>query len=183
MSDILLLLTFAVGLVGGPFVVAKVWPERSRCVGDTAAGECGMSPVLWGAALGVLLGYLGIAALIVTSGDDLTSPSTSTQVVAMLFVFMAALAAPLVIYGFHTWKWNASGLEFIGVFRRRTVLWKDVTSVRRVWRTSWKLETADGIKLNTSRYMLGQRVVIAALCINRSDLAPQVTAALEAERA
>ena len=183
MDQFFLLATFAVGLIVEPFIVAKVWPERSCCVGNVTSGECGVTPMFWGLALGCGTGYLAIAVLIATSGDDLASPATKAQLIALLFVFLAALMAPLVVCGFHSWTWDADRLHFIGALRRKTIRWKDIASVRRARRTAWTLIAADGTKLSISNYMRGERFIIAALCVNRPDFAPQVKGALEAERA
>jgi|CXWL01.1.fsa_nt_gi hypothetical protein len=183
MDHLLILLALFVGLIAGPLVVAKLWPSRRRCSGDATAGECGSSPVFWGTALG-LSPFVAVTAALILAGPEASGNlATKLEIAAALFGMLGLLSIPLVICGFHTWKWNSDGLEFIGVFRRQSVLWNDIASVRRFKGMGWTLRTTRGSKLSTSSgYVPGEPLIIAALVAKRTDLAPSIIAALEDER-
>lgn len=183
MDQLLLLLAFMVGLIAGPFVVARLWPHRSRVTGNITAGECGSSPTFWGVTLGLALGDLVLSALILFAPAELASVPTRVILILFVFLALALLTAPLVICGFHIWKWNADGLERVGVFRRQSLRWKDVETVRRIRRTGWVIRTTEGKRLSTSNYVPGERWILSALIANRPEFKAQIMAALEDEKA
>jgi hypothetical protein len=165
------------------FVVRRLWPERSRCSGTVTAGECGASPYFWGASLGCAFGYFLIAALVIAGPETLATLTTKLIIVSVLFGMLGLLLTPLIVCGFHKWRWNADGVEFVGVFRRQLMRWRDVALVRRIRRTGWEFLSEDGAKFSTSNYVPGERFIIRALTINRPDLSQQVASVIEDERA
>lgn len=182
MGQLILLLAFMVGLVAGPFVVARLFPGRSSVDGNAVTGESGVSSVFWGTSLGLTIGYIVLSVLIIVDpiGGSL---SVRLQIAGVLFAVLGLVLAPMILCGFHRWRWNAEGVEFIGVLRRRSLLWNDISSVRRFRRTGWTLQTTTGSKLHfADGYVPGLPFIIAALSTNRSDLTAQIEAATNAER-
>lgn len=183
MDLLFILLALFGGLIAGPIVVARLWPDRGRVTGDATSGECGSSPIFWGVPLGLSVFVAVIAALILAGPEVMGNQATRLEISAALFLMLALISAPLVICGFHTWQWNTDGLVFVGVFRRQLVLWSEIATVRRFKGTGWTLRTRTGSKLSmSSGYVPGEHYIISALAANRPDLAPRITAALEEER-
>ncbi|WP_291208781.1 hypothetical protein [Hyphomonas sp.] len=182
MDFLIILLALVGGLTAGPFVVAKVWPGRSSVTGDATAGESGASPVLWGVPLGLSVFVAVISGLILAGPEVAGNQATRFEIAAALFGLLGLVSTPLVICGLHTWRWDSDGLEFVGVFRRQSVLWKEIASVRRLKGMGWTLRTVAGAKLSmSSGYLPGEPFIIAALSENRPEFASSITAALEEE--
>lgn len=183
MDLLFILLALFGGLITGPIVVAKLWPDRSRVMGSATAGECGSSPVFWGVTLGLSGFGAVITALILAGPEVMGNQATKLEIAAALFGMFALLTAPLVICGFHTWRWDSDGLIFVGLFRRQSVRWSEIATVRRFKGMGWTLRTTTGARLSTaSGYVPGEPYIISALAAHRPDLASRIASALEEER-
>lgn len=171
MGNLILMLAFMVGLIAGPIVVARLFPTRSTIQGNVIAGQSGVSTVFWGASLGLAVGYLVLALLIIS--DPIGGPLLIRfQLAGGPFAMLGLVLAPMVVCGFHKWRWDSEGIEFNGAFRRRRIRWSDIAVVRRTPDRGWLYRTADGVSVRTSNYTVGLGVIAASLARYRPDLAP-----------
>lgn len=184
MDSVFIILALLVGIPAGPVIVAKTWPKRSRCVGDQTAGECGASPIFWGTALGLAPFVFVTAALILSGPEQTGNMVTRIEIAAGVVALLAFLAGPFIVWGFHSWKWNSEGLEFIGVFRRQTIRWSDISSIKRFKQTGWTFKETGGKRLSIADgYVPDQSLIIGALSVYRPDMAPQIVSSLQDESA
>lgn len=182
MGEMIVLAAWMLGLIGGPIAISRMFPGRSSVQGNAIEGQSGVSAVFWGLSLGAVFAYAVIAVLIVADPAG-SSLQTRFQGVGLLFLMLALFIAPMIICGFHKWQWDVRGVEFIGVFRRQSLLWNDIVAVRRIKRTGWTLVGSVGSKMHfADGYIPGLSFMILALSTNRSDLAAEIDAALHGER-
>src|SRR5690242_18622764 len=137
MDTLLLASAALIGVTAGPIIVARLLPNQIS--GDVTAGESGASSMFWGVPLGLTFFYLVLTVFILNSSAELASLPTKFGLIAILFTALTLVCAPSLICGFHKWRWDSNGAEFIGVFRRQSVLWQSVTSIHRMARTGWTL--------------------------------------------
>jgi hypothetical protein len=179
MEALLLPLAALVGVSVGPIIVARLRPNQVS--GNATAGESAASAVFWGVPLGLAFFYLVVALMILATREDLASLPTKLGIITIVFSALALICAPLLVCGFHKWRWDSDGVEFVGVFRRRVLPWKNVIALDRLRRTGWTLRASDNSKLSITGYIPGAQVILQALLMHRPDLMPSVTSALEDE--
>jgi len=128
--------------------------------------------MFWGGALGLALFLVAVALLIVLdpSGGPL---AFRMQIAAIMSVSLSLFLVPMVICGFHRWRWDQEGLEFIGAFRRARVSWANLTEIRRTLDHGQLFRAAAGNSVRTSEYTVGVRLIAAAAAHYRPDLYSQ----------
>lgn len=168
----ILLSILAVGcLIAGPIIAARRFASRAIVQGNLNAGQSGVSPLFWGLALGLLSWLFALSLFIIA--DPIGGPLlVRLQLGALVFLSLGALTAPMIVCGFHKWRWDAEGLEFVGAFRRTKVAWRDIVEIRPTLDRGQLFLTAAGPKVRTSEYTVGVRLIAAALAHYRPDLAP-----------
>ncbi len=169
LGELLLLLSFGIGLAIGPIIVARVFPSQTGVQGTALAGQSGASALFWGLSLGLTAGLLALALLIVL--DPVGGPLLiRIQTAAVLFVGLGSIMVPLIVCGFHRWHWGPDGLEFVGVFRRVKIAWADIRGAAPTADGGQVFETRDGTTLRTSEYTVGAVLIAAAFARYRADL-------------
>ncbi len=164
MTDWAVPATMIPSLIIGPILVGRLFPQSTGCSGTPAEGRCGMSPLIWGLALGLI-----VPAPILMSLPPPTGVHRTLANDLMLVLLLTLFTAPLIAWGCERWSWDRTRIVRKNLFGERKLEWGAITHLARRGR-GFQLNTADN-SISVDEFVSGMPLIFAAAAHYRPKLA------------
>lgn len=168
MSDWVVPATMIPSLIIGPIVARRLFPQGTGWSGTPTEGRCGMSPMVWGLAFGLI-----VPAPVLMSLPPAPGVHRGLTNDLMLVVMLAIFTLPLLAWGSERWSWDATGLARKNWFGERKLGWGSIDKIARQGR-GFRLDTARD-SLRVDEFVVGRPLIFASVAHYRPELAREIS--------